>query len=558
MLPVRIHDLDFRDNQEFEKVLGGVLRGIEFIYKEPGVNRPLTPKDNEEKNFNRTNYRNQINKVALAIKEIISGLKKEPMDSGIVQEESVSTIERPFVQEKSIIVLPFVNISAEQEQEYFCDGMTEEIINALTHVKDLRVIARTSSFAFKNKDVDIREIGEKLNVGALLEGSVRKSGDRLRITAQLINVEDRSHIWSERYDRSMKDIFDIQDEITLAIVDNLKVKLISSEKEAIVKHYTDNPELYNFYLLGLHHWNRLTPEDFARSEEYFEQAIKKDTNYPLAYVGIAEVNVFNTFIMSIKPKEAVQKAKEYLKIALRLDKNLAEAYAILGRVHVFYDWDWDKADQEFKRSLELNPNSAMILSHYSDFLSISGQHKQAVSLVKRARDLDPLSVYINANVGERLIHAGHFDEAIEDLKKTFAMEPHHYYSYMLIGLAYYGNSKIKESIEAQEKAYELSGRIPIVSFNLACTYYTQGKKQQGDMIFNDLKLRAKEVYVPATLLSTLYRAWGELDEAYKWWEKACDDRDFMLLFFLNFPIEYFKIPDQKRFHDQIDKLRKSS
>jgi len=472
----------------------------------------------------------------------------------LMQDLKQTSSIAPSKAEKSIAVLPFTNMSADPDQEYFCDGMTEEIINALTHIKDLRVIARTSSFAFKGKQEDIREIGKKLNVAILLEGSVRKSGDRLRITAQLIRVADGIHIWSERYDRRMKDIFDIQDEITLAIVDSLKIQLIGSEKKAIVKHYTDNPELYRLYLLGLHHWNKLTPEDFVKSEEYFEQAIIKDPNYALAYAGIAEVNVFNTFFMSIAPRDAIQKAKKYLNIALELDENLAEAHAVMGRVHLFYDWDWEKADREFRRALELNPNSALILNHYCDYLSISGQHERALSLIKRAMKLDPLSIFINQNAGERILHAGRFDEAIEVLKKTISMEPHYYYPYTQLGQAYYAKSNIKEAIEAEEKAYELSGRIPMGGFILACMYYKEGKFQQGDMILDALKEKAKEEYVPASYISYIYLSRGETDEAYKWWKKACDDRDFMLPFFLNWPISFFRIPEEKRFQDLIDKM----
>jgi adenylate cyclase len=461
--------------------------------------------------------------------------------------------------EESIAVLPFQDMSPQKDQEYFCDGMTEEIINSLTHIKDLRVIARTSSFAFKNKDVDIREIGEKLNVGTLLEGSVRKSGDRLRITAQLINAEDGSHIWSDSYDKTMKDIFDIQDEITLAIVDNLKIKLIGSEEVSIVKHYTDNPELYNLYLLGLHHANKWTPEDFDKSEEYFEQAIKKDPNYALAYVGIAEVNAFNTFFMSIEPKEAVQKAKEHLKTALRLEKDLAEAHAILGQLYAFYDWDWDRADEEFKKALNLNPNSVLSLTHYSGFLAISGQQERAVQIAKQAIELDPLSINTNSGLEERLIQAGHFDEAIDHLNQTIAMDPHWYYSYALLGMAYYAKSKIKEATEAFEKCYELSGHTPMGAVNLACAYYAQGKNQQGDVVFNEMKEIAKKEYVPASLFVAIYLVRGEMDEAYKWWKKACDNRDFMLPFFSSFkdPKNFWTTPDEQRFHDAIDELRKS-
>ena len=480
--------------------------------------------------------------------------KRYPTVEAFVQDLKESPPHGSTKTDKSIAVLPFTNMSADPEQDYFCDGMTEEIINALTHVRNLRVIARTSSFAFKGRQEDIREIGKKLNVETLPEGSVRKSGDRIRITAQLIHVADGSHIWSERYDRRMKDIFDIQDEITLAIVDNLKIKLIGSEKDAVVKRYTDNPELYRLYLLGIHHWNKFTPDDFVKSEEYFEQAIHHDPNYALAYAGVAEVNVFNTFFMNVSPKEAMQKAKNYLDIALGLDENLAEAHAVLGRIHLFYDWDWEKADREFKRAYELNPNSSIILSHYSDYLSISGQHDHAIQLMKRARDLDPFSIFINTNAGERIFHAGHIDEAISAFKKVVDMEPNFYYVYALLGVAYYAQSKYEDAIEAQEKAYELSGRIPMGGINLASILYKQGNREKADSYLNAMLEQAKLEYVPASLIANLYRLRGNMDEAYKWWKKACDDRDFMLPFFLNFPVDFYEIPDEKRFHDLIDAM----
>jgi TolB-like protein/Tfp pilus assembly protein PilF/predicted Ser/Thr protein kinase len=544
------------DIWSFGATLYEMLTGLRPFHKRPdhALIYAILNEKPEPMSAARSGIPGAVERIILKCLEKDPGRRYQSMDEVLRDLKALSSGHAPLQVEKSIAVLPFTNMSGDPEQDYFCDGMAEEIINALTHIKDLRVIARTSSFVFKGRQEDVREIGRKLNVGALLEGSVRRSGDRIRITAQLIHVADGVHIWSERYDRRLKDVFDIQDEITLAIVDHLKITLMGQEKEAIVKHYTDDPELYSLYLLGVHHWNKLAPDEFVKSENYFEQAIAKDPSYALAYAGVAEVNVFNTFFMSITPREAMQKAKRYLTIALGMDENLAEAHAVLGRIHVFYDWDWEKAEKEFARALELNPNSAMILSHYSDFLSISGQHERALAMVKRARQLDPLSIYINANVGERLIQAGRFDEAIVDLKKTIAMEPHHYYSYSLIGLAYYGKDRIKESLEALEKAYELSGRIPMGAVNLACLYYKQGERREGDAIFKALREMAKNRYVPATLLSVIYHALGDMDEAFRWWRKACDDRDFMLPFFLNMPLEFYRIPAQKRFRDLIGKM----
>ena len=237
VLPIRIHELDNNDIKEYESVLGGLLRGVEFNYREPGVSRPLAPKDHEERNLNNTNYRNQINKVANAIKEIIDGMKADSIGYHSEEKEILSTKDIQEIQVKSIAVLPFVNMSPEKDQDYFCDGITEEIINALSHTENLKVIARTSAFAFKGKQADIREIGRILDVETLLEGSIRKAGNQLRITAQLIRVTDGSHIWSERYDREMKDVFAIQDEISQAITDNLKVKLLGERNNAFKPAY---------------------------------------------------------------------------------------------------------------------------------------------------------------------------------------------------------------------------------------------------------------------------------------------------------------------------------
>ena len=251
ILPIKIHDLEAEDKELLENELGSALRAIEFIYREPGVNRPLKSADSKTDNQNRTDFRNQVNKVANAIKDIIQGIRKPG-----TQIKSVhSSINYPKT-EKSIAVLPFVNMSNDPEQEYFSDGMSEEILNSLSHLEDLKVAGRTSSFQFKGRNFDLREVGEKLHVQTVLEGSVRKQGNRLRITAQLINVEDGFHIWSDKYDRTLDDVFAIQDEIALAITEQLKIKLLDKNRELITKSSTQSAEAYEYYLKGRFHINR--------------------------------------------------------------------------------------------------------------------------------------------------------------------------------------------------------------------------------------------------------------------------------------------------------------
>ncbi|MDH5386209.1 MAG: protein kinase, partial [Candidatus Aminicenantes bacterium] len=255
----------------------------------------------------------------------------------------------------SIAVLPFQNISADPEQDYFCDGLAEELINALTQIKVLRVVARTSAFSFKGKDIDIREIGRKLNVEVVLEGSVRKAGNRLRVTAQLINVADGYHLWSERYDRDMEDIFAIQDEISLAIVEKLKVKLLGKEKAAIVKRYTEDQDAYNLFLKGRHYFQMMTEEGYEKAIGCFEQAIQMDPNFALAYTGLGWIYQSRSYWESLPPHEAYPRARTYIKKALEIDHSLAEAHGLSGVISTLYDWNWVAAEQDFKNALKLNP-----------------------------------------------------------------------------------------------------------------------------------------------------------------------------------------------------------
>ena len=292
--------------------LGGVLRAIEFIYKEAGVNRPLRPVDNRNDNQNKTDYRNQVNKIANAIKEIIGGLKNPSSSGGIPSRKDSSGISETNPEAfESIAVLPFANMSSDPEQEFFSEGISEEIINMLAQVPGLKVAGRTSSFSFKGKNQDLRLIGEQLNVNHILEGSVRKSGNKLRITAQLIKVTDGYHLWSEKYDRELEDIFDLQDEISLAILDAIKIKLFGAAKEAVLKKYTDNPVAYQLYLQGRFYYNMWSGADsFNKAIDYFRAAIKIEPDYALAYSGIATSYFYLWFLNFLPPEKCLPQMKQ--------------------------------------------------------------------------------------------------------------------------------------------------------------------------------------------------------------------------------------------------------
>jgi TolB-like protein len=536
VLPVCIYDLDRADIKLCESILGGELGGVEFIYKESGVNRPLTPKDPDDRNLNNTNYRNQINKVANAIKEIITGLKKDSILPRTHQKEVLSTKDTGDIQEKSIAVLPFVNMSPEKDQDYFCDGMAEEIINALAHNENLKVISRTSAFAFKNKQVDIREIGRKLNVETLLEGSIRKSGNRIRIAVQLIKVDDGSHIWSDRYEREIKDIFAIQDEISLAILDNLKIKLLGEKKTLIPKLHSENIEAYNLYLKGTNYWQMLTAEGYKAAAECFEQALLKDPSYAFAYIGLSYVTGYSTAWGNLPPDIGFPKIKEYVNKVLEMDRTLADAYAGLAGLNLYYYWNWKESERNFKLALKINPNSSQIHLDYSSFLTFNGRHEEAITEAKRAQELDPYSIYINTYTGFAFDYAGQYDRAIDEYRRTLAINPDYFITHYHLGRAYFTKGMIKESVAEYEKAVDLSNGTPLTIAVLASSYYLIGKKDQADKLLENLTRRSETEYVPATTIYLIHRTRGEEAIALKWLKKACKEHDTLLPWFRAHPI----------------------
>jgi len=480
---------------------------------------------------------------------LISYLKFVDMKDKTRSAYPIPTKEEP----PSIAVLPFVNMSADPEQEYFCDGMAEELINTLTKIKDLKVVARTSAFAFKGKTIDVREIGRMLNVEKVLEGSVRKSGDKLRITAQLVNVADGYHLWSEKFDRDMEDIFAIQDEISLAIVDNLKITLLKKEEEALLKRYTEDLEAYNLYLKGIYFLRMYTAEGFQEAIKCFELTLQKDPNYALAYYGLAEVFYAISFWANVPPHEAYPKAKEYAKKAIEIDEDIGEAHSALGLVYTFYDWNWKEAERELTRALELNPSSAIIHMSYSWFLSLTEKHEEAIFEAKRAQELDPLSPLIISHIGLACIWGCQFDKAIDELKAGISLAPNFYLMHYYLGLAYRAKYMFEEAITEYEKAIPLSGGSPWPAMILATTYFESGKISRGEEAFRNLKQRAKQEYMPALGFFYIHLAQKDLDQAYKWLEKGCVEKDSFLPWCAIIPIDEYRISKELRFMPLLKK-----
>jgi TolB-like protein/Tfp pilus assembly protein PilF len=325
-----------------------------------------------------------------------------------------SEADRPDAEHHpSIAVLPFTNLSADPDQEYFCDGMAEEIINALTHVEGLRVVARTSAFAFKGKSGDIREIGRKLDVESVLEGSVRKAGARVRITAQLVSVADGYHIWSEKFDREMEDIFGIQDEISLAIVDRLKVRLLGKDKAELIRHHTENLEAYHLYLKGRYFWNRRTKDALEKAIGYFKQAIEKDPDYASAYFGLADAYGILHHYGLIPFEEAYPNARKAVLRALELDDSLAGAHTSMAEIKRTFENDPEGAEREFRRAIDLNPGYATAHHWYSMMLVDAGRFEEAAEEGERALELDPLSTIIKLHVASLRSRGWDWDGAEE-------------------------------------------------------------------------------------------------------------------------------------------------
>ena len=486
---------------------------------------------------------------------------------GIKKTGKVTSSESLSKFENSIAVLPFQDMSPQKDQDYFCDGITEEIINALTHVERLKVIARTSSFAFKDKHKDMREIGQKLNVETLLEGSIRKDGDQLRITAQLIKVDDGSHLWSEAYNRKLQDVFAIQEEISLAIVAILKVKLLGEEKAAIVMRHTENPEAYNLYLKGNHYCHAATASGFEKAIECFEQALQKDARYALPYIGLAEVYWLSTVFGNIPPNDAYPQSENYVNKALGINNTLAEAHSVMGLINTYYYWNWKKAELSFKQAIQLNPNSAYIHIYYSFLLSCTGRHKEAINEAKRAQELDPLSSYISSYVGSAYYYDSQFDRAIEECQMVISIDPNYYIAHEYLSLAYSEKAMIKESlgehekaveefekaIEEIEKAVDLSNDVPFMVSILACTYIIIGKKDQAEKLIDNLKKRSRTEYIQAICFYIFHIARGEQNLALEWLERACREHDTFLPWFRFLPNDVTRIPDDPRYNALLKK-----
>ena len=426
----------------------------------------------------------------------------------------------------SIAVLPFKDMSPQKDQDYLCEGIAEELLNALVQIEGLRVAARTSSAQFKDKAVNVQAIGRELGVQSVLEGSVRKSGDRLRITAQLINVEDGYHLWSEKYDRDLEDIFAIQDEISLAIVDKLRVKLLRDEKSKLIKRHTENEEAYRLYLQGRYFWNRRHEGGVQKGLEYFQKAIDIDPDYPLPHSGMADCYFSLGFFDFLAPNVAFGKCKEAALKAVELDPDLAEVHASLGNAFFYFDWDYPAAEAEFQHAIGLNSNYATVRYFYGMFLTAAGRFDDAVAQERRALELDPIQPTIRAAQAFTLRLADRNDEAIATSRASIEFDPNFFVSWLNLGQEYALIGKFAEAEEAVRKADDLvGGTSTLILLILGQVLEPAGKRDEARAILDRMLELSKSKYASAQLIATLYWLFDEKDAAFEWLERAIDERD---------------------------------
>jgi len=431
----------------------------------------------------------------------------------------------PFpIDKTSIAVLPFEDLSPLKDQEIFCDGMTDEIITKLTRLQGWKVMNRNSVMLYKNKDRDIKEIGQELDVATILLGTVRKEKDDIRVTAQLVNVEDRFQIWSDTYDQKLESVFYIQSDIAEKIVKALKVELTSEEKNGIQKKPTESLEAYNLYLQGRYFWNKRSKEGMKKGIECFQQALVKDPYYALAHVGLADCyKVGGGSYLGISAKDSNLWSKEAVMKALEIDETLAEAHATLA-VSLAVDWHWSWAEREFKRAIELKPSYATAHQWYAETLVWMGRHEEAIVQVKRALELDPLSLIANTALGAVFYFTRRYDNATEQLRYTLELDPNFLRAYYWLGLSYVQVAMFEEAIAEFQKAINLSGENPEYLAALGYAYATEGSRDEAEKVLNQLKKLSNLRYVSPHDIAMIYASLHEIEQAFIWLEKAFEER----------------------------------
>jgi adenylate cyclase len=452
----------------------------------------------------------------------------------------------------SIAVLPFVNMSNDPNQDYLSDGLTDGILNSLAHIEGLKVSARNSSFRFKGLNVDIKEVGKKLDVGTVLEGSVQIDGDRIRITAQLINVEDEFHFWSEQYDEKMDNVFAIQDKIATAIAEKLELTLLAREYDKNIKK-PKVTKAFDLYLKGRAHWNVRTPSDLKKGIELFEQAIAIDSSYAAAYSGLADCYNALGYGSHLSPKQTFRKAKVAAMKAWQLDSTLAEPHASLGFFNFYYGWDWEAAEQEFRTSIALNPNYALAYNWYAYYLTAMQRYDEAIAILKKAIELDPLSEPIHSDIGFSIYYSGNYEQAVEKLQACVRTNPRFGPAHLWLGRSYQEQGNYVQAIYEYKAALDLNNDWPVALAALGHVYGVSGDKKNAHHILNTLRRLSAKKFVTAYGMALVYAGLDEKEQAFNWLNKAYEERSNWLVWLKTDP-RFNSLRSEGKFAEMVNKV----
>ena len=499
---------------------------------------------------------------AVVEQALARALAKDPADRFATVAEFTTALDetRPGVvpslvgKTRSIAVLPFVNASADADNEYLSDGISDELINALTKVEGLRIASRTSVFALKGKPQDIRAIGALLGVSVVLEGTVRRSGDRLRITVQLSAAEDGRNLWSERYERKLDDVFAVQDEIARTIVSTLRTTFLADIADPTPQRYTHNLDAYSLYLKGRYCWNKRSQEGVLEAISFFRQAIEHDSGYALAYSGLSDSYALQVDYRSVPVTEGYRLAREYALKALDLDDTLPEAHTSLAWVLHISDWDWPGAMREYARALELNPGFATAHHWYSFLLLVNGQSEQAVMEALTALELDPSSLSVRRGVGWLSYYTRRYEQALYHLRRAIAMNPTSEDTYRVLGLVLTQQGAYAEAERAFREAITLSPDLSYATAGVAHVLALSGRRREAEAIVAELEARARERYVTPVALCIAHLGLRNVDQVFYWLDRAYEDRRGWLTYMKVDPI-FDPVRDDPRYEAFLKRMR---
>ena len=473
--------------------------------------------------------------------------------AGLQLSRTFSLKSKNQIVENSIAVLPFTDMSQAGDQEYFSDGLTEDIITQLAKIKAFKVTSRTSVMKYKGNNKSLKEIGSELGAAIILEGSVQKSGDKVRITAQLINASNDEHLWAETYDRTIDDIFTIQTDIATKIASALKANLSADEEQVLSKKYTSNPEAYQLYLQGRYEWNKRLEAPVRKSIAYFKQAIEKDSTYALAFAGLGDAYLMLGVYSALRPDESFPVGKIYAEKALQLDPALAEAYATLIDIHIHYDWDAAAAEAYFQKAIEYNPDYANAYHWHSEVFDMRHEFEKASEESRKALLFDPYNITINMQLGKNLIYAGQFQAAVAQLHKTIIFDSSSAFVHYNLGLAYVGLNQLDKAMHQFQRATDLGHGNTRMLAGIGFTKARLGQTEEAKHILNELISQSETTYVPAYDLATVSAGLGNSIASITFLEQAYKNREPWMPFIGMNPL-FIPLKDIPQFKALVEKI----